>query len=194
MRPDKDASSILSSVRVLLSAACFGAGLTLAFYLWTSASDDTGIPLAPALLESKGWHLSLVAGRLIVLNRTVSDTAPNSNDGSRVGGGLAEIAYNDYAKMVRVGSVRVDGNSATWFLAAPLWPAIALISVALAFWAARQFRLSQASPGLCPNCGYDLRASKDRCPECGTPIRTPPPKQSNAETPQKNLPKSPEFP
>ena len=34
----------------------------------------------------------------------------------------------------------------------------------------RELQERRAWSGLCPVCGYDLRASSERCPECGTPV------------------------
>jgi len=37
----------------------------------------------------------------------------------------------------------------------------------LAAWLVRRHRTRRPAPGLCPVCGYDLRATPGRCPECG---------------------------
>jgi hypothetical protein len=49
-----------------------------------------------------------------------------------------------------------------WFLA--LVFAMAPAARLRRLWRDRRLR---RSPGLCPGCGYDLRATPDRCPECG---------------------------
>jgi hypothetical protein len=65
------------------------------------------------------------------------------------------------------------------FLQFPHWFPLGLFSILPALQAIRWNRARRhrhaAGPGgfPCPNCGYDLRATRDRCPECGTVPTTP---------------------
>jgi hypothetical protein len=51
-----------------------------------------------------------------------------------------------------------------------LWLPALLFALAPTYWllGPRRRRAKRSKLGLCPTCGYDLRASPDRCPECGT--------------------------
>jgi len=56
-----------------------------------------------------------------------------------------------------------------------IWGSHWLITLALpSWWLIRRSRSKRLARGLCPRCGYDLRASKDRCPECGEAIHSSP--------------------
>ena len=57
------------------------------------------------------------------------------------------------------------------YLELKCWPLVVALSLlpgarGLA-WVVRRVR-RRAGEGLCPSCGYDLRATPERCPECGT--------------------------
>ena len=58
-------------------------------------------------------------------------------------------------------------------LAVPCSYLVALLSLPPALWLRsghrRRRARRRARAGLCPACGYDLRASPGRCPECGEP-------------------------
>ena len=57
-----------------------------------------------------------------------------------------------------------DSGRDSWAVQFPHWSVAAAASLT-ALWLRRRDRKRRA--GLCPSCGYDLRATPQRCPECG---------------------------
>ena len=58
-------------------------------------------------------------------------------------------------------------------LSVPYWFLVALTMLAPLAWLMRwRRRRHRRRTGLCPVCGYDLRASPDRCPECGAHVES----------------------
>ena len=50
----------------------------------------------------------------------------------------------------------------------PHWFVALFLLIIPAFWVIKKCRSRvRRADGLCPTCGYDLRATPDRCPECG---------------------------
>jgi len=54
-----------------------------------------------------------------------------------------------------------------WIAETSHWFVVFCTALLPSIWLLKRKR-AQARPGICENCGYDLRATPDRCPECGT--------------------------
>jgi len=60
-------------------------------------------------------------------------------------------------------------NYTSWLVLIPIWAPVLLLLVLVEFFR-RQHRRAlrdQGMRGLCPYCGYDMRATPTTCPECG---------------------------
>jgi hypothetical protein len=57
----------------------------------------------------------------------------------------------------------------------PMWSLFFASALLPAWWTTSAIRTRlRSKAGLCPACGYDLRATPDRCPECGTSAKPQP--------------------
>jgi hypothetical protein len=62
-----------------------------------------------------------------------------------------------------------DGRRVRRALYFPHWlPGAALLIIPLGRLSSAARRQRPGATGVCPSCGYDLRATPDKCPECGT--------------------------
>ena len=65
-----------------------------------------------------------------------------------------------------------SGPGRRWIV--PYWWLVGVTAAPPAYLAVnwrRRLARSRAAKGLCPQCGYDLRATPGRCPECGREMR-----------------------
>ena len=63
-------------------------------------------------------------------------------------------------------------RSVTCLWGLPYWKLFLLLAAGPLLWACHRLLPRRRPAGLCPRCGYDLRATPGRCPECGTSAAT----------------------
>jgi hypothetical protein len=168
---------VLNLMTVLSLLTCVAAGA-----LWARSCFVTDVweynRLRPATKDCQWRQHSLVAGFGSLYyeyqSLTTSDTATLTNvrreppdtlrhrTWGRVEGSAWWVRYYDGP----ANNTFWQGHH--WNVVCPMWvPVLASGVLPLARLRRRHRRRRQANAGMCPHCGYDLRATPGRCPECG---------------------------
>jgi hypothetical protein len=69
---------------------------------------------------------------------------------------------------------KAANNQTNWGVFTPCWLATVTTMLLPAIKLRQKYTRRNRSRGLCPHCGYDLRATPERCPECGSPAQPNP--------------------
>src|SRR5262249_32000783 len=143
--------TILAAISLLLCLATAGLWVRsyVSFDLW---SQDTGYTPQFVLLLNRGT---------VAIAKT------------RIWPSLAAF-YHQSGSALRSSQAPWLIRFSQFWVVVPLWLPVLLFAIAPTCWLfshPHRRRAKRLRLGLCPRCGYDLRATPDRCPECGTVAR-----------------------
>lgn len=94
-----------------------------------------------------------------------------STSDASVRGDLREILYRNTTHSLLRFTFRVGVGDGFAIVTAPWWSLLPIAAILPAMRLRHLLRQrTRLSRGLCMNCGYDLRSSRDRCPECGQAV------------------------
>jgi hypothetical protein len=134
------------------------------------------------------WRVSSASGRLLIYHvaGASSDPAWVNQKGVNERGRRAEpigakteatarFRFERYSRdamayqSTPAGRLTFMGSS--WVLGFPHWlPVVLSLGLCVLWIASFRRRRARGMVGLCPSCGYDLRATPDQCPECGRAV------------------------
>jgi hypothetical protein len=132
-------------------------------WLWSRTGPPGGD--AYPVVRLRAWSLTVGDG-VVEFTRVSMYTSPQTAE--PFPDGASRTRWMIY-RHLGVGLHRLAGGNFT--ARVPAWWVVALTAVMPAVWYAGRCREHRARvrrrDGLCPACGYDLRATPGRCPECG---------------------------
>ena len=150
--------TILSLIGLLLSAGLWGASYISVLFGWVALPSDFG-----------AWA---DRGSLQVHKTTLSQQVIQAS-------GAADVIGFEFGPTLRTLTIgwqwrpQYRADYLGWSVYVPLYLPVLFFGTLLAFFMHPVHRRRKRRKlGLCLNCGYDLRGSKDVCPECGTEFET----------------------
>ena len=143
--------------------------------------------MAAGDVQQLGYH------RMDPPEKALTHLIPGGNSGGS-GWRFAGFQYFHSNRQYRTTGMWVAWVWGFLVLGVPLWLLAVLLTVPPVAWLVRRLSARRRRrAGLCPGCGYDLRASRQfgRCPECGR--GTEGPSQSQVTEPGRAAPGGPEV-